>query len=253
MTSSPHLGLAWQRSRALPLVLGHRGDSTNFPENSMAAFEGAMRAGADGVELDVRLCASGELVVFHDADLTRLCADSRLVAKMSWQELRELRVEGQAVPRLEEVLTSFPTAVLNIELKRHPMSRALDLVSACVRVVEEHRALGRVVVSSFDPRLLLMLRVLQPTLPRGLLFAEEQGLPLRRGWLSRGLAPAAVHPEHVLVTKHTMRSWQKRGLRVHAWTVDDPAEIVRLARLGVHAMICNDPAATLAVLRTAVD
>ena len=209
-----------------------------------------MRAGADGVELDVRLCASGELVVFHDEDLLRLCGDTRRVAAMSWRDLREVRIEGQAILRLKDVLKLLPTAIINIELKRHPMSQALALVLACERVVEEHRALGRVVISSFDPRLLLMLRVLEPTLPRGLLFAKDQGLPLRRGWLSRGLAPAAVHPEHVLVTELTMRRWQRRRLRVHTWTVDEPDEIVRLATLGVHAIICNDPAAARAVLST---
>ncbi len=246
-----------------------------------------MRAGADGVELDVRLCASGELVVFHDEDLVRLCGDTRHVAAMPWRDLREVRIEGQAIPRLKDVLKLLPRAIINIELKRHPMSQALALVLACERVVEEHRAVGRVVISSFDPRLLLMLRVLEPTLPRGLLFAKDQGLPLRPGWcetpasstngakhpgsakqsalktdansfgtsflkawLLRGLAAAAVHPEHVLVTELTMRRWQRRRLRVHTWTVDEPEEIVRLATLGVHAIICNDPAAVLATLRS---
>lgn len=244
----PHLGRGWRALRASPLILGHRGDSANYPENTLVALEGAMAAGADGVELDVRLCGSGELVVFHDEDLVRLCGDSRSVASLSWQQLQEVRVGGEPVPSLAAVLQALPNAIINIELKKHPMSQALALVQACARAVEDARCLGRVVVSSFDPRLLLMLRVLEPNLARGLLFAEEQGLPLRRGWLARGLAPSAVHPEDVLVTAKTMKRWRKRGLRVHTWTVDDPERIRELATIGVHAIICNDPGAALVAL-----
>ncbi len=244
----PHLGQRWRALRASPLVLGHRGDSANFPENTMAALTGAMAAGADGVELDVRLCGSGELVVFHDEDLVRLCGDSRRIVDLSWEDLCHVRVGGEPIPTLLEVLEGLPLAIINIELKRHPMSQALALVTACVRAVEESRTLGRVVVSSFDPRLLLMLRALEPNLPRGLLVAADQGLPLRRGWLARGLAPSAVHPEHVLVSARRMKRWRRRGLRVHTWTVDDPQRIAELARIGVHAIICNDPGAAIAVL-----
>ena len=234
--------------RASPLILGHRGDSENHPENTMAALDGAMRVGADGFELDVRLCASGELVVFHDDDLLRLCGDRRKIAELRWSELQEVRVGGESIPTLQEVLSEIPNAMVNIELKRHPMRQALALVQACAQAVEQSGALGRVLVSSFDPRLLLMLRVLEPNLARGLLFAEEQGLPLRRGWLAHGLAPSAVHPEHVLVTAARMKQWRRRGLRVHTWTVDDPARITELATIGVHAIICNDPGAARNVL-----
>ncbi len=214
----------------------------------MVAMAGAMSAGADGFELDVRLCKSGELVVFHDEDLQRLCGDPRHIAQLTLEELQDIRVADQGIPTLLEVLQEFPDAMVNIELKKHPMRQALALVQGCAGVVQQTGSLGRVLVSSFDPRLLLMLRVLDPNLARGLLSAEEQGLPLRRGWLARGLAPSAVHPEHVLVTEARMKHWRKRGLRVHTWTVDDPMRIAALAQIGVHGIICNDPAAAIRAL-----
>jgi len=212
----------------------------------MQAFAAAMAAGADGVELDVRLCATGELVVFHDDSLLRLCGDHRLVENVTWDELKTLRVDGEGIPLLREVLEEVPTALVNIELKKHPLQLAPALVAGCRRDIEASAALSRVVVSSFDPRLLLMLRAVEPNVPRGLLFAKEQGLPFRRGWLAKGLAPIAVHPEHVLVSRARMRAWHRRGLRVHAWTVDDPERITELAELGVDAIICNDPGAARA-------
>ncbi|MCP4447556.1 MAG: glycerophosphodiester phosphodiesterase [Myxococcales bacterium] len=244
----PHLGQRWRAPRASPLVLGHRGDSANHPENTLAALKGAMNAGADGVELDVRLCGSSELLVFHDEDLQRLCGDPRRIDDLSLQEIADVRVGGEPIPTLLEVLNALPLAVVNIELKRHPMSQALALVTACAQAVTESRSLGRVIISSFDPRLLLMLRVLEPNLPRALLFAEEQGLPLRRGWLATTLSACAVHPEHVLVSGTRMSRWRRRGYRVHTWTVDDPVRIAELARIGVHAIICNDPGAAIASL-----
>lgn len=217
----------------------------------MAAFAGCMAAGAHGFELDVRLCATGELLVFHDEDLARLCpGDTRRLSEMTYDEVLEVRVGGESIPTLQEVLRAEPRAMVNIELKKHPMRQALALITACANAVQETSSLGRVLVSSFDPRLLLMLRVLEPNLARGLLFAQEQGLPLRRGWLARTLNASAVHPEHVLVTKSRMKHWRKRGRRVHTWTVDDPARIAELATLGVHAIICNDPAAAIAILNT---
>lgn len=217
----------------------------------MAAFAGCMAAGADGFELDVRLCATGELLVFHDEDLARLCeGDTRRLDAMTYDEVSKVRVAGEPIPTLRDVLRGQPTAMVNIELKKHPMRQALALVTACADAVQEAGALGRVLVSSFDPRLLLMLRILEPNLARGLLFAQEQGLPLRRGWLARTLNASAVHPEHVLVSKSRIRHWRKRGRRVHTWTVDDPARIAELAALGVHAIICNDPAAAIAILDT---
>ena len=244
----PHLGRRWRALRASPLVLGHRGDSEAYPENTMAAMAGAMSAGADGFELDVRLCKSGELVVFHDEDLLRLAGDPRRVDQLTWGELQQLRISGEPIPTLLEVLCEFPDAMVNIELKKHPIRQALALVQACTQAVEQSASLGRVLASSFDPRLLLMLRVLEPNIGRGLLFAKAQGMPFRRGWLARGLAPSAVHPEHVLVTAATMKQWRKRGLRVHTWTVDDPARIRELAQIGVHAIICNNPGAALKAL-----
>src|SRR5690606_40617380 len=117
-------------------------------------------AGADGIELDVRVCASGELMVFHDENLQRLCGDPRTMAKLSWAQLQECRVQGEAIPPLRQVLGELPTALVNVEIKHHALRQTLPVVQATIRAVREARALDRVVVSSFDPRLLALLRAL---------------------------------------------------------------------------------------------
>lgn len=238
-----------QKIHSRPLILGHRGASAHYPENTIAAFRGAMEAGADGVELDVRLCASGELVVFHDEELSRLCEEEGVVSSLSWSQLSELSVSGEPIPLLSQVLHALPNALINVELKKHPLPLALALVRATVSTIRSAGATQRVLLSSFDPRLLALLRVIAPQLPRGLLFYDGQALPMRRAWLAKTLAVCALHPVHKLVTGDRLHKWHNAGFQVNTWTVDDPNEIRHLARLGVDAIISNDPGQALEALR----
>ncbi len=242
-----------RKTIARPQVLGHRGASAHYPENTMAAFRGAMSAGADGVELDVRLCATGELVVFHDDEVDRLCEGKGAVATMSWQELSDMKVSGEPIPLLSQVFKQLPKARINVELKKHPLRLALPLVRATLAEIERAGAQDRVILSSFDPRLLALLRVLAPGIPRGLLFYERQPFAMRRAWLAKALAVQALHPSQKLVTGHTMQKWSQAGYQVNTWTVDNPATIRHLARLGVNTIITNDPKQALQALNSSSD
>jgi glycerophosphoryl diester phosphodiesterase len=248
MPRKPHLGLGWTKSASRPLILGHRGASAHEPENTMAAFDHAMRAGADGFELDVRLSACGKLLVFHDDDLQRLCGDPRRVQGLKWEELAAMRVSGERIPLLREVLETFPDALVNVEMKMHPLPLAWPLTKATQAVIEGCRARSRVLVSSFDPRLLAMMRLAAPHIPRGLLFHAEQVAPLRNAWHAGGLTLAAIHPDQRLVTAEMVGRAHRQGRKLNTWTVDDPDRIRELAAIGVDAMICNDPAAALEAL-----
>jgi glycerophosphoryl diester phosphodiesterase len=236
-------------------VLGHRGASADAPENTLAAFRLALEQGADGFELDVWRCATGEVVVIHDADTRRVAGESHLVTRTPLAALRALDVgahrgsgfAGERIPLLEEVLGQLPDAFVNVELKsaRRP---DLGLPAAVARVVRAAKARDRVVVSSFDYRLLLAFRLAAPEIPVGLLFdAETPGRLVT--WLGeRLLGAAAVHPERRLVTPARARAWKARGLAVNVWTVDELDELTRLAALGVAAVITNVPARTRAAL-----
>src|SRR5512134_3488878 len=112
------------RAQGRPLVLGHRGASAAAPENTLAAFRLAMAQGADGVELDVWRCATGEVVVAHDEDLVRVAGAPLRVPDAPLAALRALDVgawrgeqwRGERIPLLEEVLEALPRAVVNVEL-----------------------------------------------------------------------------------------------------------------------------------------
>lgn len=246
------------RADGRPLVLGHRGASAEAPENTMAAFRLALAQGADGVELDVWRCGSGEVVVAHDEDLRRVADSPRRLRDAPLAELRAAdvgawrgeRFRGERIPLLDEVLEALPGAVVNVELKS-ARDRDLRLADAVARVLARAGgSRGRVLVSSFDWRLLLAFRVAAPEVPVGLLFEERWGWRAAVALAVRLFAPAAVHPDVRLVTARRAGAWARRGLAVNVWTVD-PAEAPRLAALGAAAVITNEPGAARAAIRAA--
>lgn len=246
-------GKTWGRSGAAgPLLIGHRGASAAEPENSLAAFRRAATDGADGVELDVLACATGEVVVLHDDDLARLGGRPDRVDQLPLRVLRQVTLAGGVgIPTLEEALGACgPELLVNIELKstglRDPALEAL--VDGVAAVIETTRIAGRVLVSSFSPAAVWRWQQRMPDVPAALLFERSAPLPLRRAWALPLLRPFAVHPEDALCRPESVRRWHDAGYAVGAWTVDDPGRLRALRDMGVDAMITNDPAAARAAL-----
>jgi glycerophosphoryl diester phosphodiesterase len=240
----------------IPMILGHRGASAEAPENTLPAFRLAREQGADGVELDVLRCGTGEVVVFHDDDLERLGKRRGQVRKTSLGALREIDLgDGARIPLLDEVLEETRGLLVNVELKTPPgwTDRAFDdgLAHEVARILAHHGAHSRALVSSFDPLLLWRFHRLQPQVPTGLLFGHGQSRPLRNAWAAPLMRPTALHPEAALVDDLALRAWRRHGYAIHVWTVDAAAEIRCLAALGVDAIITNRPAAARAALYTA--
>ncbi len=228
-----------------PRIFGHRGASRLDPENTLKAFERAGHDGADGVELDVRLCRTGELVVFHDEDLKRLTGDPGKIHERSLGELREKRIGTEPIPTLDEVLDwAADKVLLNIEIKSDGGPRA-----TAIALAERLRARGieraeNLLVSSFHP-LALGAFIGRSAAPTALLYHAKQALALRRAWAAPWLGVDALHPDRRIALGKSARQIQALRMRyvVNVWTVDDPAEVSRLSALGVDGIITNDPAA----------
>lgn len=231
-----------------PLLLGHRGASALALENTLTAFARARADGADGVELDVRLSADGELAVFHDEDLERIAGRAGRVAGMSWRELAAVALPGgERIPRLDEVLGETAPMLVNVEIKQSGLRRLGHAVRRVAACAQRTGAADRVLVSSFDPLAVALARR-ATGLRCGLLFHARQRRPLRGAWLAPLIRPHALHPERVLVDAGTVARWRARGYAINVWTVDDPDELRRLAGLGVDGIITNDPGAARAAL-----
>jgi glycerophosphoryl diester phosphodiesterase len=220
---------------AAPAVIAHRGASAAWPENTLSAFEAAVRAGADMVELDVRLTADGALVVMHDADVARTTGGHGLVCELTLAEVRALHI-----PTLRDALDLLQgRAGAEIEIKDEPGETAADAVVDQLRDARFDAAL----VSSFHPGALARVRERDPAIATGL---ETDGSDALRA----GLDHVVAHGHPFLLPDapslrragpEVARLAHERGVRVGTWTVDDPEEIAELFAWGVDAVETNMP------------
>ena len=243
-------------------MIAHRGASAERPENTLAAFGLAESQGADAIELDVMRCGTGEVVVFHDDDLTRLAGRADRVRETPLSSLRTVRIQGEPLPTLEELFASIgPDLLVNVELKS-PDRRGMQyletlrddgLPRAVAALIRRFGLEKRVLVSSFDPTQLLRFRRALPAVATGLLFQSNMGRALREAWAARLLGPTALHPEGLLVTAAAVDAWHRAGRAVNVWTIDDPREIAFLTAIGADGIITNTPVATRAAIEAALE
>ncbi|HMI91141.1 MAG TPA: glycerophosphodiester phosphodiesterase [Polyangiales bacterium] len=226
-------------------MYGHRGTRRGAPENTLTAMRMALAQGADGIELDVRLCATGEVVVLHDPDLQRVAGERVRAAQATLAELQRHDLGGGArVPTLADALELVLGAgkLLNIELKADgPDGYALVAAVAGLLQAGTAAELSRVVLSSFSADICAELCDALPELAVGALF-EHVPTSLPSG-------VCAVHPRHFLIAPNTFARWRKDELLINAWTVNAGARAAQLARLGVDGIITDDVPAVFASLR----
>jgi glycerophosphoryl diester phosphodiesterase len=222
-------------------VQGHRGARGIQPENTLAAFQYAIDAGADAIEMDIACTADDIPVVVHDpwlADRAPIRALSRL----------ELRRRAPSIPALAEVLAlAGPRPFLfNIEIKSFPDEPGLApppdaFASLVLAEIDRCRLQARVMIQSFDFRVLRAVRRLAPEIPRGALFEAGDDFA---AIAHAADAPIAV-PEFHLVSAANVAAAHAAGLEVYTWTPDSPAEWQPLIDAGVDAIITDDPAGLL--------
>jgi len=250
-------------TRGRPLVFAHRGGCSLGPENTLAAFDLGLAAGADGIELDVHLSADGVLVVHHDATLDRTTDASGPVASRTADELarvdagcrferdgaRPFRGRGVGVPTLREVLGRYPGVPAIVEMKVDSPAMGETLV----REVLEAGAADRVCVAGAGARAAEGARLALPGVVSSATKGEIQWA-LYRSWIGlpppRGRFASLQVPERFggtrVVSPRFIRAAHRAGLLVETWTINDEADMRRLLDWGVDALITDRPAEAVA-------
>lgn len=212
-------------------LIAHRGFAADHSENTLGAFRAAART-ADAIEFDVRRCASGELVVFHDETLDRVTDRRGLLAETTFGTLRECEVlgSGESVPRLETVVDAVPESIgLHVEIKER------GLADDAVRVLAA--ASNDVTISAFDARVLEAVTEANSRMSTAYLFADDPNSGITA---ATTLDCDYVHPHYRLVLDTDLLDRARdHGLGVNAWTVDDGSVGSRLSDCGVDGVIAD--------------
>lgn len=226
---------------ARPLVIAHRAAMGHAPENTLLGIRRALELGADGVEIDVQLCADGAPVLLHDALLERTTDGAGAVGAATVAQLRALDAgEGEYVPTLAEALAAVDgRALLVVELKTSPGDDVEALSEAMLREIDAVDALHWCWLWSFDPAVVAALAERAPHGARiaQLCFAPEAEVYRRCAEL--GLQGVAMH--YSGCTGEQVAACRAHGLASFVWTANEPGEIGRLAGLGLTGIVGDYP------------
>ena len=249
MTTAPDLT---QYNR--PLLIGHRGYPAKFPENTLASFEGAIQARCDMVELDVTLTRDRKVVVIHDDTLDRTTSGKGAVRAHTLEEIKRLdagswfdpRFATERVPELFEVMKlTTGRCMVNIEIKASAFEAAdpTDAVEhQVVKLVKTSGAMGRVIVSSFDKRILQRIAAMQE--PPAIAYISDHRADQRVLEMLLAMRAFSFHPRFKVLSRTQVDLLHSAGIKVFPWTINTRQEAENLLAMVVDGLICNDPLVT---------
>ncbi|HBG01115.1 MAG TPA: hypothetical protein DDW87_06025 [Firmicutes bacterium] len=228
------------------IVMAHRGYSNKAPENTMAAFELALKVGSDGIELDVHLSKDGKVAVIHDNNLDRTTSGTGPVGNLTMAELKELdagswfspEFKGERLPTLREVLELIKDhdVLLNVETK---MALGFEQLNQEVAsLLDEYAMWERTIISSFNHYALVHFKQIRPQARTGILYNCGMVNPWE---YAKGIDASALHANHRTIIPELVAAAQQNGMMVNVWTVDAAADIERVKLASVDGIITNVP------------
>jgi glycerophosphoryl diester phosphodiesterase len=234
-----------------PLIIAHRGYRSKYPENTLASFEAALDAGAQMIELDVRMSRDRKLVVIHDATVDRATDGKGPVKDHTLEVLKELdagcwfhpRFKGERVPGLDEVLDRFhDRTLINIEIKAdtyeaHSPPDAIE--KQVVELVCRKNLLDSVLISSFEQRILKNIKKMEKAPPLALL-SRDPGDRDNVG-LCKSLRTFSWHPRCNELKKEQVKRMHEAGIKVFPYNVDTLEELQKMTQMEVDGVIVSDP------------
>lgn len=243
------------------VVIAHRGASAYYPENTMAAFRGAVEMNAEMIELDIMLSKDGVPVAFHDAKLNVHSNGKGKLADYTLEELKKLdagswfdkKFAGEEIPTLEEVLAYAAGKVaLNIEIKTEAVTNDLygGVEEKSIELVKKYGMEEHVMFSSFDFRAVSHLKELAPAISTALLYEKRQSGKKRPSDLVKQYRADAFNCSYRQLNKKRMNDLSVHKIPVFVYTVDQEARMRKLLDMGVSGIFTNKPDVLWGVLET---
>jgi len=223
------------------MIIGHRGAMGHVTENTIPSIKKAMELGVDGIEIDVFICKTGELVVFHDEKLDRLTNSSGLIESLELDSIKNIIVlDKYRIPTLEEVLELIDGKVkLNIELKGYgtasPTNNLINQYIDNGKWTED-----KFIISSFKWDELEKIRELNKTIPVAVL-VDSNINPIEALPFAKKIKAIAINPDFKDLNQENIQEIHSNGLKVFPYTINELDDIERMIELGVDAIITDYP------------
>ncbi len=240
-------------------VISHRGANQVAPQNTIEAFKKSIEIGCDGFETDIHLTKDGIPVVCHNFTIDETSNGVGAIKDMTLEELRQYdfgsykgeEFKGVKIPTLDEFLEVSASMgskmkVLDIELKSEHFGQAgTELAEKTIDAVKNHGLFDKLLISSFDPALLVVCKKIDKNCKTGILYSPNQLISLkiapRPVSFAKEIGADALHPYYMLVTRLYVERAHRAGLQVNPWTVNKDTNAKHLINLGVDGIITDDP------------
>lgn len=240
-------------------VISHRGANLVAPQNTIEAFKKSKEIGCDGFETDVHLTKDGVPVICHNFTIDETSDGTGAIKDMTFAQLREYdfgkykgdEFSGVKIPTLDEFLDvsaemGDKMKVLDIEIKSERFGEAgVELVKKMITAVKEHGLFDKLLVSSFDPSILVVCKKVDPKCKTGILYSPDKLLgikicthPVR---FAQSIGADALHPFFMCVSPSYVKRAHAAGLQVNPWTVNSESAANRLIKWGVDGLITDNP------------
>lgn len=234
----------------LPRIIAHRGNSSEAPENTLAAVTSALSLNPDAIEIDLHLSKDGELIVMHDPTLERTTNGKGAIVDFTVAELKALDAGSWKSPNYtDERVPTFKEVLKEVKGKNR-LFVELKVVGAeekLIQDLEEADMLEDVVVISFYPQALAKLAELKPDLPRSVLTGASSYDDFVR--LAKEAKTNAIDLYHLNLSREVAEKLLDRGYVLWAWTIDDVAHMKRAVELGVTGITTNKPKLAIDLFR----
>jgi glycerophosphoryl diester phosphodiesterase len=232
-----------------PTIFAHRGSSAYAPENTIAAFELAIKQNSDAIELDVKLSLDQNIIVIHDQTLDRTTDGKGNIKDYTITALKEFDAgikfdeafRGERIPTLSDVFEAVGRKIfINIELTNY--TSPLDsLPEKIAETVKFHSLENQVLFSSFNPIGLLRIQRILPNIPIGLLALPGKSGAWARSFLGRLIPYQAIHPEVTDTTYQLIHNFHRLGYRIHTYTVNQIDKMRQLFQWKIDGIFTDDP------------
>ena len=220
-------------------IYAHRGASTDFPEMTLRAYKGAIDAGADGFECDVRVTKDNQLVLWHDADMKRVAGNSGRIAEMDFIEIKRHYQEAILLEELLE-LARDNKKELAIETK-HPVPSASKVEKKVMELIAQESDIPDITIMSFSWLAIENIRKINPEQPTVALLEDRFNALMRRFTSAQFLGPSVNYLRSQPELTHQPK-------KLFVWTVDDAEDMRFCSDNGVEVLITNNPSFARKVL-----